>query len=158
MIKQKLCLELMEAAESEGSMIPILCNQENFVLKGNSHLIRKAMKNYHVYIKPAKKNNLEGRPLNGMFIALSKFLRSKSKDISPLNDRIQAVLIQTNEGNVMIINVYFLSDPKTAAYNTDSELEDILIAINNLIHNHQCNKVVMIGDMNTDYKRKKWTC
>ena len=154
MIKQKLCLELMEEAESEESMVPILCNQENFVLKGNSHLIRKAMKNYHVYIKPAKKNNLEGRPINGMFIALPKHLRSKSKDISPLNDRIQAVLLQTNEGKIMIINVYFPSDPKTAAYKTDSELEEVLIAIETLIHNHQCNKVVMVGDMNTDYKRK----
>ena len=151
LIKQKLCVEIMGADES---MVPVLCNQENFVLEGNSHLIKKAMEKYHVYIKPAKKNNLEGRPTNGMFIALPKYLRRKSKDVSPLNERIQAILLQTNDGNIMIINVYFPSDPKTTSYNADSELEDTLIGIENLIDNHQCNNVIIVGDMNTDFKRK----
>ncbi len=151
MIKQRFCLELMEVEEP---VVPVICNQENFVLKGNSHLIRKALKNFHVYIKPAKKDKLEGRPINGMFIALPKIMRQKSKDVSPTNDRIQAVLLETKDGYLMIINVYFPPDPKTTKYNSDSELEDLLLTIENLVASHHCRHVVMVGDMNTDYERK----
>ena len=150
-IKQKICLDLMKVNDS---MIPIICNQENFVLKGNSHIIRKALDDYHVYIKPATKNNFDGRPINGMFIGIRKDLRSKSKDISPSNDRIQAILLETGDSNLMIINVYFPPDPKTVCYNLDSELENVLVAVENLVASHQCRNVVMIGDMNTDYNRK----
>ncbi len=65
----------------ENSVAPILCNQENFVLKGNDHMIRKALEDFHVYIKPARKDKFDGRPINGMFIALPKGLRKKTKDI-----------------------------------------------------------------------------
>ena len=150
-IKQKICLDLMKVKDS---VIPIICNQENFVLKGNSHIIRKALDEYHVYIKPAIKHNFDGRPINGMFIGVPKNLRSKSKDISPSNYRIQAILLDTGDCNLMIINVYFPPDPKTAGYNLDSELENVLLAVENLVASHQCRNVVMVGDMNTEYNRK----
>ena len=105
----------------EDAVIPILCNQENFVLKGNTYLIRKAMDNFHIFPKPSKKDNFEGRPVNGMFVAVPKSLRSKAKDISPSNDRIQAILIDTNDGELMVINVYFPTDPKTKSCVLDSE-------------------------------------
>ena len=41
MVKQKICQQLLEVKDD--AVIPILCNQENFVLKGNTYLIRKAM-------------------------------------------------------------------------------------------------------------------
>ena len=151
MIKQRTCLELLEVNEP---VIPLICNHGNFVLKANAHLIRKALKKFHVYIKPAKKDNFDGRPVNGMFIALPKSMRQKTKDVSPVNDRIQAVLLETKEGYLMIINVYFPPDPKTTKYNLDSELEDLLLTIENLVASHQCRHVVMVGDMNTDYRRK----
>ena len=150
--KQRICLQLMEMEED--AVTPILCNQENFVLKGNSHLIRKAMENFHVFVKPAKKDNFEGRPVNGMFTAVPKRLRSKAKDISPLNDRIQAILVGTNDGPLMIINVYFPPDPKTKSYVLDSELENVIGAVENVIESHQCRHLVMVGDMNTEYKRE----
>ena len=61
-IKQQVCNELLTL---ENVSIPILCNQENFVLKGNTHTIKKALPEYHVFVKPAKKDKLEGRPVNG---------------------------------------------------------------------------------------------
>ncbi len=47
----------------EGDLILILCNQENFLLKGNNHIIKKALDDYHVFVKPATKDQLEGRPV-----------------------------------------------------------------------------------------------
>ena len=51
LIKQKVCVELMDLAKPA---VPILCNQENFVLKGNAHLIQQALPDYHVFFKPAR--------------------------------------------------------------------------------------------------------
>ena len=68
------------------------------VLKGNdSRKNRKALYEYHVYIKPAIKHNFDGGPIKGMFIGVPKNLRSISKDISPSNDRIQAILLETGD-------------------------------------------------------------
>ena len=105
----------MEMLNITEETVPILCNQENFVLKGNNHLIRKALDNMHVVIKPASKIRFEGRPVNGMFIAFPAKFRSKVKDVSPEHTRVQAVLLESYD-NVMIVNVYLPSDPKTIKY------------------------------------------
>ena len=93
-IKQKFCMELMN---STATHFPILCNQENFILKGNAHLIKNALPDCHVIIKPATKIHSEGRPINGMFIAIPTSLRSITRDISPNHNRIQAVLLETDK-------------------------------------------------------------
>ena len=151
LIKQKFCLELLGM---DKNTVPVLCNQENFTLKGNDHIIRNALPDYHVFIKPATKDHLEGRPKNGMFVALPLKLRSKAKDVSPNNSRVQAILLETDNGQVMIINVYFPSDPKTKMYQIDSDLEDVFASIENVIERHPCNSVVIAGDLNTDFQRK----
>jgi len=65
--KRKFCVELLSMCKDA---IPILCNQENFVLKGNGHFIRNELDNYQVFIKPATKKCIDGRPINAMFIAV----------------------------------------------------------------------------------------
>ena len=111
------------------------------------------MENLHIFPKPAKKENFEGRTVNGMFVAVPKSLRSKAKDISPSNDRIQAILIDTNDGQLMVINVYFPRDPKTKSSVLDPELEEVLGAVENVIQCHQPRHLVIVGDMNTENKR-----
>ena len=123
------------------------------MLKGNTHIIRQALPDYHVFVKPAKKDKLEGRPINGMFTALPKEMRTKAKDVSPQNERIQGILLDTGEDSILIVNAYFPSDPKTMRYNQDTEMEDVLASIENMIETHQCNNVIIVGDLNTDYKR-----
>ena len=116
-------------------------------------MIRNALEGFHAFIKPATKEHIDGRPANGMFIAIPKHLRNRAKDISPRSNRIQAILLETNEGVMMIINVYFPADPKTKKYVFDTELEDMLVAITSLIENHHCSNVVIVGDLNMDIKR-----
>ena len=98
-IKQKFCMELLNMSKDT---IPILCNQENFVLKGNGHIIRNAIEDFHVFIKPATKDNLDGRPTNGMFIALPRYLRNRVKDVSPNIKKVQAIILETEEDILMI--------------------------------------------------------
>ena len=63
------------------------------------------MPDFHIIFKPAIKDHLEGRPKNGMFIALPSNLKGNVEDISPNNSRIQAILLETESKNIMIVNV-----------------------------------------------------
>ena len=45
-------------ADLDNNYASIFCNQENFVLKGNSHKILQSLPRHHVFIKPAKKEKL----------------------------------------------------------------------------------------------------
>ena len=151
MDKQQFCRNLLNTNKNE---IPIFCNQENFVLKSNEHLIRKSLPGFEIKFKPAIKTNLEGRPINGMFIAFPDYCKGAIKDISPNNFRVQAVTIDTLTKKLMIINVYFPQDNKTTDYHYDPDLEDVLATIEQTIHTHQCDDVLLVGDMNFDFKRE----
>ena len=60
--------------------------------------------------------------------------------ISPNHNRIQAVLLETDENTIMIVNVYFPVDPKSKQYYNDPDLEDLLATIENLIDAHPCQE------------------
>ena len=137
----------------DNNVIPILCNQKNFILKGNDYIIRKALPEFHVIFKPVTKEHLEGRPKNGMFIALPVNLRNKVKDISPNSSMVQAMVLDTDSEKLMIINTYFPQDPKTVTYELDSDMEDGLAVIGNMMDSYQCNNVLIVGDLNTDFIR-----
>ena len=67
--KQDFC-QLITSKAIVGDKLPILCNQENFVLRGNSYRINQALPGYHCMIKPAiKETHDKGRAKNSMFIA-----------------------------------------------------------------------------------------
>ena len=151
MIKQQVCRELMNLDVKTDS---IICNQENFVLKGNAYTIRQALPEHKIFIKEAKKEGLEGRPVNGMFIAIPDKLKTKARDVSPDNDRLQGVILDIDGENMLIVNAYFPADPKTKTYSQDEDLEIVLASIENMMQTYGCNKVVVTGDMNSDKKRK----
>ena len=135
---------------SSVSSTVILCNQENFLLKANGYTTRQALPDYHILFKPAEKEYLEGKPKNGMFIAIPEIMRENVTDISPNYWRIQAVIIRTNKMKLLIINSYFPQDSKSPI-NIDSELEEIIAAINNLLMNYQFDDVIWMGDFNADF-------
>ena len=152
--KRRFCRNLLDRKQmSGGQEISILCNQENFVLRGNKHLIKEALPGYHVVFKPAVKNKLEGRPMNGMFVAVPEEIKSSVADVSPTNWRIQAIIITTNNGKrLLIINTYFPQDPRTAEFKSD-DLEELLTDIKGIFEKNSFNDVVLTGDMNTDFSR-----
>ena len=57
--------------------LPILCNQENFILRDNSYKLRQAFPGFQILINPAVKKHLNtGRPSNGMFIAFPDSIKN----------------------------------------------------------------------------------
>ena len=137
-----------------GRTLPILCNQENFVLRGNSYQIKKCLPNAHVIIKKAVKDcHDNGRPKNGMFIAVPCQLKEFVTDISPIHWRVQAMILHTNGNNIMIINTYFPTDPRVSEFDS-SELFTTLSTIQELVNRNDYNSIVWTGDINADFCRK----
>ena len=128
-------------------------HKKNFILKGNDDIIRKTLLEFHVVFKLATKEHLEGRPKNGMFVYLPVDLMNKVKDVSPNTSRVQAMVLDTDSEKLMIINTYFPQDPKTVTYELDSDMEDALAVIENMMDSYQCNNVLINGNLNTDFIR-----
>ena len=82
-LKQNFCKQLVSKT-IVGSKIPILCNQENFLLRSSSYKINQALPDSHVIINPAiKEVHDRGSPKGGMFIAVPENFKSNIEDVSP---------------------------------------------------------------------------
>ena len=93
-IKKDFCRLLLSNIIT-GDKLPILCNQENFILRENSYKVIQALPNFQVIINPAIKNNLDhGRPCNSMFIAFPDTIKNQVTDVSPSFWRLQAIKIK----------------------------------------------------------------
>ena len=90
-----------------GGCSTVICNQENFLLKNNEYMAKQILPEHHLFCKPAVKEGFDGRPKNGMFVAVPLNLREKTKDISPSSDRVQCVVIKDHLCSILILNTYF---------------------------------------------------
>ena len=123
--KQRFC-RLLTSGSIVGNKIPIFCNQENFILRGNSYKINQALPGFYPIIKPAVKNVLDkGRPRNGMFVAVPDKFKNVVNDVSPDFWRLQAVKVQCGSTNFLLINSYFPVDPRTVM-NDDPDLSETI--------------------------------
>ena len=141
--------------EIVGDKIPILCNQENFILKANSYKLFQAIPGFQFFINPAIKPLQDrGRPSNGMFICVPESIKSCVTDVSPGHWRVQAVVIASEHSRTLLINSYFPFDKRNQLDNEGlTELIETLGVISNIIQSSNCDSVVWTGDINTDYSR-----
>ena len=87
--------------KNAGNNLPILCNQENFLLKANVFKIKQCLPNCHIFFKPASKHGMTGRPKNGMFIAIPSAIKNRTTDVSPDSSRIQSIIVESNYKKVV---------------------------------------------------------
>ena len=98
-----------------GEKIPILCNQENFLLKANTYKLFQVCPDFQFFINPAVKEvQNSGRPSNGMFICVPNTIKSNVNDVSPGHWRVQAVKIKSQSSVTLLINSYFPFDQREA--------------------------------------------
>ena len=132
--------------------MPIICSQENFLLKANKFKIEQCLPDHHIYFNPANKERLIGRPKNGMFIAIPKYLKAKVGGASSVSSLLQVVIMKPGYRNMLILNTYLPQDPKTEDFETD-DLLITLIGIQNILKENDCTEVIWIGDINADFSR-----
>ena len=152
-LKQDFMRFLLTDSASDSSF-PILCNQENFILRDNSYKIRKAFPGFHLLINPAVKTNINtGRPSNGMFIAFPNNIKNNVEDVSPGFWRIQAAKFSFQSSTLLLVNTYFPTDPQRQ--NTDnSDLLETLGHIKKVVESNPCDSVLLVGDLNSDFSRQ----
>ena len=87
-----------------------------------------------------------------MFI-VPNHLKSRTNDVSPGHWRIQAVKISLSaSSSILLINSYFPTDPRTNDFDED-ELRETLHEITSVIDKNSCNKFLLLGDINCDFRR-----
>ena len=75
---------ILKLISISGDSLPVICNQENFLLKANGFIIEKCLPDHHTFFQPATKNDLNGRLKNGMFVAVTICLKESVQDVSTL--------------------------------------------------------------------------
>ena len=146
-------MKLLLSNQVTGNKIPILCNQENFMLRENAYKLKQALPDYQLLINPAIKKDLtSGRPSNGMFIAFPNNIKNHVTDVSPGFWRVQAVKIGFKASSVLLINSYFPTDPQRAGAD-HSELLETLTFIKQIIEQHSSSAILWAGDINSDFAR-----
>ena len=147
--KQIICKIL---TTKNNSNLPILCNQENVLLLNNRYKIKQCLPDIHIYVKPAVMDSLYGRPRNGMFIAVPMEIKENVQDISPTHWRIQAIIVNTLNSRILVINSYFPTDPKIQDFDM-SDLLGTLDAIKEVVNTSQFDNLVWAVDLNADFSR-----
>ena len=72
---------IKDLAYTIGRSSTIICNQENFLLQANEYIVKNTLPMHHVIFNPATKDSLDGRPRNGMFIAIPETIKELVKDV-----------------------------------------------------------------------------
>ena len=121
-------------------------------MEANEYKIRQCLPDHHILFKPAIKEGLNGRPKNGMFIAVPSCLKEKVEDVSPPSLRIQSALIETQHCKIMLINTYFPQDPRCADFD-ETEVTLMLSDIRNVMNKYEFDQLIWTGDINADFKR-----
>ena len=123
--KQEICILLLTKS---GTVMPIMCNKEHFLMKNNDYKIKRALPDYHIFFKQALMDNVYGRPKNRMFVAVPMEVKSHILDLSPHHWRVQAIMMKTVESTILVINTYFPTDPRIKDFDA-SDLVSTLQAI-----------------------------
>ena len=137
-----------------GDKLPIICNQEHFILRGNFYKIPEAVSGFHFFFNPAVKANLDrGRPKGGMFIAIPDAIKSCVSDVSPGHWRVQAVVISSPSSKTLLLNTYLPCDSGRMAGDNVEEALEVIQVIRRIIDENKTDSIIWCGDINTDFRR-----
>ena len=137
-----------------GDKIPIICNQENFILQGNFYKLRKACPDSYFIFNPAVKSSLDkGRPKGGMFISVPNSIKGQVSDVSPGHWRVQAAIMAAVEAKTLVINTYFPCETGRMVGQEVEECVEVIEVIRKVVRENEFDSLVICGDINTDFRR-----
>ena len=131
----------------------ILCLQEHFLLRSNIFKLQNEFTDFNFCAVPATKQDKvisSGRPSGGLAILWPKSSKHKIQQLKLNNsNRVQAVSI---DSTFLLLNCYFPCDTQNNNFN-EWELLKCLEDIRYCILSHPNLKVILAGDVNTDFSR-----
>ena len=136
--------------------------QEHFLLDSkdknhsNTNKIRRLFGNkFDMYIVPAYKSNeavSKGRGKGGLSIMWKKSLTKYVSRIPSTSFRILAAKFSFPSISLLVVNTYFMCDPRADNFD-DTELLELLDDLRNVIVESKCRSLLWAGDLNTDFSR-----
>ena len=133
--------DFIKMFEAISGCLTIICSQENFLLKNNEYVAKQVLPEHHLVFKPATKEGFDGRPKNGMFIAIPQCFKDNVVDVSPKSSRVQSVIITNDSVKTLLINTYFPTDPRKEDFD-ESELVILLSDIADIIDENSFDQVI----------------
>ena len=140
----------------------ILCIQEHFLLDSksknhsNTDKLRKLFNDkYDMFVTPAFKELSQvskGRGKGGLATLWNKNLTKYVSQFECTSFCLQATKFDFPSGSLLILNTYFLCDPRTNTFNED-ELLQLLEEINNTMTSQGCLFNLVLGDLNCHIAR-----
>ena len=127
-----------------------MCLQEHFLLRNNLGKLSKYFNKYSVLAKPTFKdfsNQTRGRPKGGLAVIIPKQFRKFIKIIECDSWRIQPLILTIKDMKLLLINVYFPTDPKNI-HGENLELENCLAKISSIISSQKFHHLCLAGDLN----------
>ena len=131
---RKEFVEYLVSTAVIGNKTPILFLQEHFQLKNNEYKIAQALPGFHLIVKNSVKDtHCNGRPKGGLCIAIPSHLCESVREIKVENWRLQALSITLGAKSLLLVNVYFPVDDRSAHLNPETDetiaaLEEIIAA------------------------------
>ena len=144
--------DFIKMFEAITGCLTIICSQENFLLKNNEYVAKQVLPEHHLVFKPATKEGFDGRPKNGMFIALPQCFKNDVVDVSPKSNRVQSIIIKNGSVKTLLINTYFPTDPRKEDFD-ESELVLLLADVACVIDENSFDQIIWTGDINADFRR-----
>ena len=108
-----------------------------------------------MFIVPARKDNTQisrGRGVGGLATIWKKYLTKYVEKTKCDTSRLQATKFNLPDCPILVINVYFPCDPRSANHDF-VELIELLGDLESLIKNVDLTNVLLAGDLNCHFNR-----
>ena len=135
----------------------ILLVQEHWLFDSNSSKLSNGIKDYTGKVVSGMDENekvIQGRPFGGCAIMWRKSIAALVNPImmDSISKRVCSVTLTVGAMVVLLMSVYFPTDPGTVAFN-DTFLTTVLADLQSVIEHVRPNAVIIGGDTNCDFGR-----
>jgi exonuclease III len=138
------------------SACDILCLQETWLIEQMQHKLSNIHNEYLSYGKSGVDSMSEilvGRPSGGVAILYRKSMAKYVRHINTSSRRICGIVIQNSQYfSICVVSVYMPCDNYSNVTMNDDYV-NVIDDIEYLIHENECNALIICGDFNTCYVR-----
>ena len=147
--KVRFSLDLCEEYD-----VTFIAIQEHFKFLNVDKYFKSSFVDFSSYAVPGHRSpgQMMGRAKAGLAQLCNKKYSVKRVRVATTGFRVQAQIIGTPTSRVLWINTYLPPDPQLQRYD-DSELQEVLMEVRNILQNSQYDDVVWGSDLNWDPSR-----
>ena len=147
--KVRFSLDLCEEYD-----VDFLAIQEHFRFVNTDKFFKSSFVDFSSYVVPGHRSTgqMTGRAKAGLTQICSKKYSVNRVRVVTAGFRVQAQILETPTSRVLWLNTYLPTDPQLQRYD-DSELQEVLMEVRNILNNTEFDDIVWGSDLNWDPSR-----